>query len=146
MDIEQTVVIQRPVEEVFAFMSNAENDAQWRTNVIEIKQTSPGEHGVGTRYRQVVKGPGGRPLDADLEYTAFEPNKRLAFDTVSGSVRPSGVIEFTPLSEDSTQVRIHMTWEPSGAMKLAAPAIKKMLKSGLQESYANLARRFAPEN
>ena len=122
-------------------MSDAENDAKWRTNVIEIERVGDTK-GVGARYRQVVKGPGGKALDADLEYTEFEPNHRVAFDTVSGSVRPSGVIEFTPLAEDKTQVRIHMTWKPSGAMRIAAPAIGAMLKSGLRDSYANLVRHF----
>jgi uncharacterized membrane protein len=140
MEFQETVTIQKPVEEVFAYMSNAENDAEWRTNVVEIEKVSPGEKGVGTEYRQVVKGPMGKGLDADLRYTEFEPNQRVAFETISGAVRPSAVIEFTPLSESSTQVRITMTWEPKGAAKATAPVVGRMLESSIKESYANLPR------
>ncbi|MGI8631140.1 MAG: SRPBCC family protein [Solirubrobacterales bacterium] len=142
MEFTEKAVIQRPVEEIFAYMSNAENDKEWRPNVIEIEQVSPGEHGVGTEYRQVVKGPMGKALDADLRYTAFEPNKRLAFDTITGGVRPSGVIEFTALSPTSTEVQITLTWEPKGGARMGAPIVGRMLESSLKESYENLPKHL----
>jgi uncharacterized protein YndB with AHSA1/START domain len=143
MEFEETVTIQRPVQEVFAYMSNAEHDAEWRTNVKEIKRLSEGdESGVGTVYHQVVKGPFGRGLDADLRYTAYEPNRRLAFETISGGVRPSAVIEFSPVADNATEVRIRMTWEPQGGMRLAAPLVGGMLRRGLNASYANLVRHM----
>jgi len=140
MEFEETVTIQRPVEEVFAYMSNAENDAKWRTNVKEIRQVTEGEKGVGTEYRQVVKGPMGKGLDADLRYTEFKPNERVAFETIAGSVRPSAVIEFKALSADSTQVHMHMTWVPEGGAKAGAPMIKRMIEKDLKASYANLVK------
>ncbi len=143
MEFEQTVTIQRPLEEVFAYMSNAEHDAEWRTNVVEIKHVGEGQgSGVGTMYHQVVKGPFGRGLPADLRYTAFEPNQRIAFETITGPVRPKAEITFSAVSGTATQVRIHMTWEPTGAMKLAAPLIGGMLKRSLKASYANLVRHM----
>ena len=140
MDFEETVTIQRPVEEVFAFMSNAENDAKWRTNVKEIEKTKEGQNGVGTEYRQVVKGPMGKGLDADLRYTEFRPNERVAFETIAGSVRPSAVIEFKSLSPESCQVHMHMTWVPEGGAKAGAPMIKRMIEKDLKASYANLVK------
>ncbi len=138
MEWQETVVIKKPVEEVFAFMADAENDAKWRTNVVEIEQTSPGEKGVGTEYRQVIKGPMGKSMDADLRYTEFVPNQRVAFETISGSVRPDAVIDFTGLADGSTQVSMTMSWEPKGGAKLGAPMISKMIETSLRDSYANL--------
>jgi len=140
MEFEETVTIQRPVEEVFAFMSDAENDAKWRTNVKEMRKVTEGEKGVGTEYRQVVRGPMGKGLDADLRYTEFKPNERVAFETIAGSVRPSAVIEFKSLSADSTQVHMLMTWEPEGGAKMGAPMIKRMFEKDLKASYANLVK------
>src|ERR1700757_2673469 len=77
-----TITIARPVSDVFAFLANAENDTQWRGGVIEMTRTSG--QGVGTTYRQIVAGPGGRRIDADLEITEFVPDQRIAFRTTKG--------------------------------------------------------------
>lgn len=143
MQFQETVRIRRPLEEVFAYLSNAENDAEWRVNVKEIKRVSEGDRsGVGTVYRQVLKGPFGRDLDADLRYTAYEPNRRLAFDTIAGAIRPSAVIEFSPAGEDATEVRFRMIWEPEGGIRLVAPLVGRMLGKSIHVSYANLVRHL----
>ena len=80
-----TITIARPVGDVFAFLADAENDKKWRHGVIEITRT--GGQGVGTTYRQVVSGPGGRRTDADVEITEFVLDHRIAFRTTKGPVR-----------------------------------------------------------
>jgi carbon monoxide dehydrogenase subunit G len=72
-----TITIARPVTDVFAFLANAENDTQWRSGIIEM--TRAGGEGVGTKYRQIVAGPGGRRIDADVEITEYVPDHRIAF-------------------------------------------------------------------
>ncbi|HSC74125.1 MAG TPA: SRPBCC family protein [Gaiellaceae bacterium] len=52
---ENTVVINRPRPEVFAFVADHENDPRWRSGVVDIKRAS-GE-GQGAIYTQGVKGP-----------------------------------------------------------------------------------------
>lgn len=44
-----------------------------------------------------MAGPGKRRVAADYRITVFEPNHRLAFETIAGPVRPSGAY----LLEDS---------------------------------------------
>jgi hypothetical protein len=44
---ESSFVINRPLEEVFAFLANLENDAKWRREWVEAKNTSEGPLGVG---------------------------------------------------------------------------------------------------
>ena len=74
-----TITIARPAGDVFAFLADAENDRQWRGGVIEMTRTSG--QGVGATYRQVVAGPGGRRIDADVEITEFVPGQRIGFRT-----------------------------------------------------------------
>jgi hypothetical protein len=69
-----TITIARPVGDVFAFLANAENNRRWRSGVIEMTRT--GGQGVGTTYRQVVAGPGGRRIDSDVEINNFAANNR----------------------------------------------------------------------
>jgi uncharacterized protein YndB with AHSA1/START domain len=44
-------VINRPVEQVFAFVSDLENDPPW-SGAAEMRRTSPGPVGIGTAFRQ----------------------------------------------------------------------------------------------
>jgi len=83
-----TITIARPAGDVFAFLADAENDKQWRGGVIEMTRTSG--QGGGATYRQIVAGPGGRRIDADVEITEFIPGQRIAFRTTQGPVRPTG--------------------------------------------------------
>jgi hypothetical protein len=41
----------------------------------------------------------GRRISADFMYTAFEPNRLLEFQTISGPVRPRGRYEFDSVGE-----------------------------------------------
>lgn len=140
--IERRVTINRPVDDVFGYMSNAENDQYWRTNVKFIERTSGGDQsGVGSEYRQQLKGPFGG-LRADLRYTEYEKNGRVAFETITGSVRPLGQIDFSAPSEDTTEVHFQLDWEPTGAWKLFAPIMKKILESNANASYDNLKAKL----
>jgi hypothetical protein len=47
---EESIVIERPVPEVFAFVSNTTNDPLWHTTVVEGHQTSEGPVGLGTTF------------------------------------------------------------------------------------------------
>ena len=110
-----TTTIARPVDEVFAFVADGENATRWRPGVLDVKLVSGS--GVGAAYRQGVKGPGGRRIDADYVITAFEPNRRIAFEATAGPVRPKGEYVFEDLGA-STRVTMSLSAELSGWKKL----------------------------
>jgi uncharacterized protein YndB with AHSA1/START domain len=94
-DAERTITINRPVEEVFAFVADGRKATHWRSGVLDVDLVSG--QGVGARYSQGVKGPGGRRIPADYEITAFEPNEKIAFRATAGPVRPEGSFTFEGL-------------------------------------------------
>jgi uncharacterized protein YndB with AHSA1/START domain len=120
-----TITIARPVGDVFAFLANAENDRQWRSGVIEMTRT--GGQGVGTTYRQVVAGPGGRRID-DVEITEFVPDQRIAFRTTKGPVRPTGTYDLRA-QDGSTELTFRLTAKLSGLKTLTAPMAGKTMKA-----------------
>jgi uncharacterized membrane protein len=87
-----TITIERPAADVFAFVADGLNGPKWRPGILDIGHAS-GE-GVGAVYRQGVKGPGGRRIAADYEITAYEPPRRLAFKAIAGPVHPTGEYRF----------------------------------------------------
>ena len=94
---ERSIAIRRPIDQVFRFLSDGRTATQWRASVIDVSKAS-GE-GVGAIYRQVVRGPGGRPVDADYEITALQPDRRIAFRTIAGPIRPVGEFALEPMGE-----------------------------------------------
>jgi hypothetical protein len=53
-----TVVIDRPIDEVFAFLADGENDTKFSPRVLEITKTTDGPPGVGTVFASTVKDVG----------------------------------------------------------------------------------------
>jgi uncharacterized protein YndB with AHSA1/START domain len=84
----RTVTISRPPAEVFALVADGTTAPRWRPGVTDVALVSGS--GLGARYRQGVKGPGGRRVAADYEVTAWDPDRRLAFAATAGPVRPTG--------------------------------------------------------
>jgi carbon monoxide dehydrogenase subunit G len=123
---EHVTTIDRTPAEVFAFLSNAENDPQWRSGVLDIARVS-GDGGTGTRYRQGVKGPMGRRIPADVEITESSPNQLHAFRATEGPVRPEGRYELSP-SNGGTRVRFALAAEVRGLKKLMAPMVQRTME------------------
>ena len=48
---ENTVLIARPIEDVFAFLSDLENVPKWNYSIVETRKVSEGPIGVGTTYQ-----------------------------------------------------------------------------------------------
>ena len=112
---EHQVTIARPVGDVFAFLADGLNGPQWRPGVLDVKLVSGSAKGAV--YRQGVKGPGGRRIDADYQVTAYEPNRLLAFQAIAGPVRPTGEFRFEPV-EGGTRLTFSLRAELSGLKKL----------------------------
>jgi|SRR5947209_10161359 len=117
-----SVTIERPRDEVFAFLADAENDPRWRSGVLEMKRQSP------TRYRQVVAGPGGRRVDADIEVTEHTPPARLAFRTTAGPVRPIGRYDLAE-ADGGTELTFSLAVELRGLRRLMAPMVRRTMQN-----------------
>jgi uncharacterized membrane protein len=89
---ERTVTINRPVDEVFRFVADGRNAPHWRSGVLDVALVSG--DGLGARYSQGVRGPGGRRIAADYEITEYAPNAKIGFRATAGPVRPTGSFTF----------------------------------------------------
>ena len=51
----ETAVIEKPIDAVFAFAANPQNDPLWSPAVAEARQTSIGSLGIGTTFQQMLR-------------------------------------------------------------------------------------------
>jgi uncharacterized membrane protein len=126
LSAEHEVTIARPVAEVFAFVEDGLNAPKWRPGVLDISLTSG--TGLGSVYKQGVKGPGGRRIDADYRITALEPNRRLSFEAIAGPVRPTGQFVLDDVN-GATRLKFALQAELGG--------IKKLLMGGAVQKTMN---------
>ena len=112
---QRTLTIDRAQQEVFAFFSDPGNDPKWRPHVKEIAADGPPR--VGSAIHQVVAGPAGRGIPADIEVTAYEPPSRYCFKVIAGPARPVGEFSFTPQGK-GTLATFSLSAELRGLKKL----------------------------
>ncbi|MBV8735246.1 MAG: SRPBCC family protein [Solirubrobacterales bacterium] len=124
------IVIKCPREDVFVFLANPENDPQWRRGVLDLKRVSGS--GIGARYAQGVKGPGGRRIPADIEITELTPGEAIAFQTVAGPVRPRGRYVLAA-ADGGTRVRFELEADVKGVKRLLAPVVQKTMNNEVRQ-------------
>lgn len=80
---EATVVIDRPIEEVWSHVSDPRNELEYSHGAVEREVVTEGPIGKGTRVRGVDRFLG-RRIEAEYEVTEIDPPTRLASRTVRG--------------------------------------------------------------
>jgi uncharacterized membrane protein len=82
INIEESIIIHRPIEEVFTYMTDLRNAPEWQSGLLEVQQTTEGPVGIGTTYLAVRRFLG-RKMESTMEIIGYEPNSSLKWKTVS---------------------------------------------------------------
>jgi uncharacterized protein YndB with AHSA1/START domain len=134
--LELSTIINRPVEEVFAFVSNPENIPKWSSLSRGVTLTSAGPIGVGTTYRSVVAFLG-RRIEGETELTEYEPNRSFAEKSQSGPFPIENRTTFERV-DGGTRVNFTTVAESGGFFKLAEPLLVGMIKRQFEADFANV--------
>ena len=78
MRIEVSIVINRPVEDVFAFTDSADQETIWRSELVSSEKISDGPIGLGSVGKAVYKMMG-REAVSTWEITEYEENEKVTF-------------------------------------------------------------------
>ena len=115
-----SVTIDRPIEQVFAFLADGENDKKFSPRVIEISKATDGPPGKGTIYKSTVKD-AGMKTKREFELTEFEPPTRIRWTERSKNLVtvPQGGYDLTA-QDDGTQLTFFNELEGHGLGKLFA--------------------------
>ncbi|MDX1614605.1 MAG: SRPBCC family protein [Candidatus Promineifilaceae bacterium] len=137
IQIEKNTVINRSVRDVFAYVSDVENEPEWIGEVMEVKKTSVGPIGVGSTYDNYVHFLGRRIVDPH-EVVRFEPNRQFSFKSHSGQITFEGTYHFEPAGDKATRLRFVATGQTGTLFKLAEPIVNRMINRQWEANVANL--------
>jgi len=136
--VESTIVINRPLGEVFAFIADPTNNAKWQEGLIESRLDSPGPVTLGSKITDIRKFIG-RQLESKLEVTAYEADKMISLKVVSGPLPFEITQTFTSVA-GGTKIDLVAQGEPGGFFKLAEGLVKKQLEDQLAGNNARLKK------
>ncbi|HEX4187796.1 MAG TPA: SRPBCC family protein [Solirubrobacteraceae bacterium] len=140
-----SAVIDRPIDQVFAFLADGTNDPKFSPRVLEIRKTD-GPIAAGTVFDSKVKD-AGMTTSRSFELTGFQPSTRIRWSERSKNLVtvPTGGYDLEALGDSQTKVTIHNTLEGHGIGKLivgfaakaavkGAPAFAQRIKSAIEAS------------
>lgn len=108
VDMRMTVVVAKPINEVFAFCRDFENFPEIMDSLLSVEDSQDG------RSHWAVRSPSGDAIEWDATVTKYVPNSVIAWESVPGAVvQAKGMMRFFPLSPDETRVDISLSYRPA---------------------------------
>jgi hypothetical protein len=139
--VEYSIVIDRPVDEVWAFTSNPNNAVLWIRGLRENKLNPPYIMQEGATGRQVVDMPFGMQNEANYKVTSYVSNESLSYEVTSGLLAGFGVVEAIQPADDSGDASL-LTWTLTGTLddgsQLLEPIYTEMFLNQLQRDFSTL--------
>ncbi|MGH1554264.1 SRPBCC family protein [Streptomyces sp. L7] len=143
---EATAEINRPVEDVFAFLAAGTNDPKFSPRVQQITKTPEGPTAVGTVFTSTVKD-AGMKTGRTFRITEFDAPHRIRWAETSKNVvtAEEGGYDLESTGPGTTKVRIYNVLEGHGIGKLLvgfalsaarkdAPAFGQRIKTAVEAS------------
>ena len=112
MKLEQTIIIDRPVEEVFAYRSALQRTAEWQREVIATQVLSAGPTALGSHGTEQRRERKDVASQWALHVTEFELNRVLGIETSCGDIQ---VRERDVLASDEGHTRYTVCLEMTGS-------------------------------
>ena len=134
--VEHEVFVDRPPDDVFAYVSEPENVPEWQSGVLESRRETKGPLEPGARWTE-VRTFLGRRFESTLEATALEPRREFSLRVVSGPF-PFEVRHLFEAEGGGTRIRVVAEGDPGRAFKLGAPVAVRAAEKLFANDFARL--------
>jgi uncharacterized protein YndB with AHSA1/START domain len=111
--IKHSIEINRPAEEVFAYLDQVDRHNEWQGSLVSATVKTAGLTRVGTRVVERRKVPGGT-RDIPYEITEHDPPRKASFRGTAGPLRPVGTYTVDPTGESSSRMNLELDLEGHG--------------------------------
>jgi carbon monoxide dehydrogenase subunit G len=132
---EHDIVINRPPEAVFAFLTDVSRYPQWQTDLAEYRQTLDGPLSVGSTGIAVRNIMGQRD-ESGWQVTELAPNSAYTVKT-SGTMSGELANTLQP-AVDGTQVHVRVHLESKGLLRVAEQVMAGFVKKAFTDGYLKM--------
>lgn len=136
--VEHSVLIDRPISEVFDYIVDPSKEPEWQDGVVEAGFSPGSEPGAGAEVYEKRKFMG-RDMVSKIKVLEFEKDKHLVARVTEGPV-PFEITYLFQIRETGTEVTTVIQGEPGGFFKLAEGMVRKQLESQLASDFARAKR------
>jgi len=134
--VNDSVVIDEPAAEVFAFVADHENLPAWTVGVKNAQRLTAGPPAAGSRYR--VEGKLlGRTVRSSYQVTAFEPGRGFTGTMTSPMFGFTEQYRFEP-DHGATRVTMTAVVEPHGIFRLLTPVMAAGVRRQVRADHRRL--------
>jgi hypothetical protein len=133
---EQSILVERPIQEVFAYLTDLEHVPDWQTNVLFLQLDSAGGLRPGARLIELRKFLG-RKVESVVEVTAYEPPFRYTIRVQAGPI-PFEIANVLSESDGGTRIDAVVEGEPGRFFGLIEWRVVKAVERELYNSLATL--------
>ncbi|MGA8852084.1 MAG: SRPBCC family protein [Aeromicrobium sp.] len=130
MHVERTFIVNRPIDEVFDYLSDFENTQEWDPGTLETTRTE-GDGGLGTTYRNRSSFMG-REVELTYRTIGFDRPTFFSCQGTNKTATATDTMTFTREGE-RTQIQYRADFEFHGVVKFIAPLIVKPKLSALAD-------------
>lgn len=119
INVEHSVVINRPVKDVFAYVADQTNEPKWHTDVLEVHPEGPIE--LGSTVTWLINFMGQNQYVSEV--TAFEPDRRIELTARRGPLKPTLTHTFEQANGQTRYTRgVQIPFQ--GIFRLVGPVMK----------------------
>jgi carbon monoxide dehydrogenase subunit G len=129
-------LVDKPIKDVFAFVANPNNMSKWNSAVVSLEQITPGEVGVGTKFKSTGEMMG-RRIEGEMQVTAYEPDTKCGFQIQAGPMKVDIMLSFKTVGT-GTKISLNAQGNPAGFFKIAEGMMTGRVKTMMEENLVRL--------
>ena len=133
-----SIIIRRPIEDVFEVLTNVENTGRWFPGNVEEHWTSPPPRGVGATRHATIRMYG-RVTENDAIVTEYDPPNRAVMRVAIPSATADVALDFAGV-DAGTRVMTTFNMALRGAMRLTGPPFAWWYRGRWTKGLENLQR------
>lgn len=142
-----SMLIEKPVAQIFNFISTPENDFQWQYGTLSSNKLSKELLASGSLFRSIGHLMGQRSIST-FQVTEFEQNKKYSFKSLSGTLNSHTTYTFE-IDNDSTKINVSTQVNAINSIEVNEGMLERKMKRQLKENLALLkevleAKRLQP--
>lgn len=128
--------------DVFTYLSDLDNLAEWQSGVVSARRVDSGPMRVGSSAR-LTRDLVGQRLDVPLTVSEYEPPGRLGITTEASGVRVAAMLDLRPLDDGATDLLFAMEIRGSMLTSFMEPMIASGAEGDIAASLQRLKDRFS---